>query len=186
MRLALLLLAGIASCARPDTPPGAPTGALAAAPVAADSSAVPASGPEPVVVLERSGCEGVCPVYTVSAWTDGRVVFEGDAFVAATRADGQVPPDTVAALVRQAAALGHARLPEPIPCARVVDSPTAYLVLDLPSATTTVRSAAGLSSVSLYGGCGGHDDLEAFEVAIDRALGTEAWVGPREPWYDRQ
>lgn len=176
MRLALLLLAGIAACTRPADVP-----ADASAPVAGDSAAVPASGPEPVVVLDRSACDGYCPVYTVSAYADGRVLFEGGTFVATMRGEGHVSPETVAALVAQAAALGHAGLPESIVGSGLCPNPPT----DMPSATTTVRSAAGTSRVDLYGGCHGFDDLEAFENAIDRALGTEAWVGPREPWYDR-
>lgn len=175
MRLALILLAGIAACTHPEAVAGL------AAPAVADSSAVPASGPAPVIVLERTGCEGTCPGYTVSATAAGHVVFEGELFVATMRAEAQVSPDTVAALVAQAAALGHSRLPESIVGPPLCPDPPT----DMPSATTTVRSAAGTSRVHLYGGCHGFEDLEAFGGAIDRALGTEAWVGPREPWTGR-
>ena len=134
----------------------------------------------PVVVLERTPCYGRCPVYTLAAYADGRVVWTGTRHVATLgTAERQVDPAVVAALVAQAGAAGHGRLPERLDggtgCPR--------FITDQPGATTTVRTAAGTHSVTHNHGCTGFRGeaaLTALEVSIDRALGTSDWGG-REP-----
>ncbi|HEX9951997.1 MAG TPA: DUF6438 domain-containing protein [Rubricoccaceae bacterium] len=143
------------------------------------SGPVPADGPT-VVTLERTACFGWCPVYTVTAFADGRVAFEGREHVATVgAAEGRVDPAVVAGLVAQAEAADHAGYPDALTrgsdaCERVST--------DGPTATTTVRTASGVSRVEHYGGCrgfAGEVALTAFEAEVDRALETAAWVGPR-------
>ena len=149
--------------------PGAASGAVPA----------PADGPA-VVTLERTACYGPCPVYTVSATAGGRVVFEGRAHVARVgTAVARVAPAVVAGLVARAEAADHAGYPDALTqgsgaCERVST--------DGPTATTTVRTAGGVSRVEHYSGCNGFTGeaaLAAFEAEVDRALGTAAWVGPQ-------
>jgi glucose/arabinose dehydrogenase len=153
--------------AAPAGPSGASTGAMAP------------DGPA-VVTLERTACYGRCPAYTVSAFADGRVVFEGLGHVATMgTAVRRVDPAVVAGLVSRAAEVGHAAYPDALTwgndaCERIST--------DGPTATTTVRTAAGTSRVEHYGGCRGFKGegaLTAFETEVDRALGTADWVGPR-------
>src|SRR6185295_2956437 len=58
---------------------------IAAAPVLAKGKPAPVRKPvsasKPVVTLERQECFGSCPVYTVSLFATGAVVFEGRKYV---------------------------------------------------------------------------------------------------------
>ncbi len=36
---------------------------------------------QPVITLERTACFGACPVYTLSIYADGTVVYNGERFV---------------------------------------------------------------------------------------------------------
>ena len=42
---------------------------------------VPDNIKEVVITLERTACFGVCPVYKLTVYGDGRVVYEGKRFV---------------------------------------------------------------------------------------------------------
>ena len=129
------------------------------------------------VVLERTLCYGTCPAYTVSAYADGRVVFEGREHVARVgTARWAVPPAVVAGLGAAAAEAGYASFPAAL--AEV----SGACATDHPSAVTTVRTAAGTTRVAHDLGCrgfAGEAALVAFEAEVDRALGTAAYVGPR-------
>ena len=158
------------------TPPGP---SADAPPPSATPSGVPepAAGPEPAVVLQRTVCFGTCPAYTVSAYADGRIVYQGDQFVETTgTAEGHVDPSVVAGLVVSAVALGYTALP-----ARLDSQESCpQFATDNPSANTTVRTSDWTRSVDHYHGCRGFKNekaLTAFEDEIDRALGTAAWVG---------
>jgi len=64
----------------------------------------PAVRPESKVkiVLERSGCYGTCPSYTVAVSTDGRIVFDGYGYVVASgRYTDAVAPGAVRDLARK-------------------------------------------------------------------------------------
>ncbi len=130
------------------------------------------------IVLERTLCYGTCPAYTVSAYADGRVVFEGREHVARVgTARWTVSPAAVAGLVAAAAEAGHAGLPEELTGDACPRSAT-----DNPAVITTVRTAGRTQRVAHDLGCrgfAGEAALVAFEAEVDRALGTAAYVGPR-------
>jgi biotin carboxylase len=157
---ALVVLAGCVHAPRPNAATGA--------------SAV---GTEPVVTLERTVCYGTCPAYTVAAYADGRVVFDGRDHVARVGvAERHVDPAVVAALVARAEAAGHAGFTE------ALAEPNVMCATDNPAAITTVRTAARTTHVAHDLGCrgfAGEAALRAFEDEVDRALGTAEWVGPR-------
>ena len=164
LSIPVLLAVGLlpACTPRPEAPRAAPP---------------PAQSLQPAVVLQRTECYGTCPAYTVSVFADGRVVFAGDRFVDTTgTAEGRVDPAVVAGLVAAAVRIGYETLP-----ARLDTQQTCpQLATDNPSAITTVRTAGWTRSVAHDHGCRGfkgEKELTAFEDDIDRALGTDAWVG---------
>ena len=142
---------------------------------AAAPPALPAASGEAGVTLERTQCYGTCPAYTVAAFADGRVMFEGREHTARPgAAEWRVAPAVVAGLVAAAERAGHARASEALA--------GAVCATDNPAAITTVRTDAGTTQVAHDLGCrgfAGEAALVAFEVEIDRALGTAASVGPR-------
>lgn len=37
--------------------------------------------PEILITIERTGCEGICPVYSAEIYSDGTVIYRGEHFV---------------------------------------------------------------------------------------------------------
>ena len=48
---------------------------------ASSKTTTPAQPQEPVLVFQRTPCNGTCPVYTANVFADGRVEYDGQRFV---------------------------------------------------------------------------------------------------------
>ncbi len=108
MRLFLYLLLGalaFPACAQRQQPRKAKPGAAAAA--------VAPTASEPVLVYQRTPCNGRCPVYTASIFANGRVEYDGQRYVALLgKHTLSLPPATVAAMLAEARRIGFAKLAE--------------------------------------------------------------------------
>ena len=85
---------------------------------------------KPVITLERTACFGRCPIYTISIFENGDVVYKGENSVTVTgEQKSQIDPETVKAMVEAFEKAGY------------FDWKEAYdtqMVTDLPSAITSV------------------------------------------------
>ena len=124
-----------------------------------------------VVTLELTGCLSPCLSYTVQAYADGRVAFEGGERAARPgAAEWRVAPAVVAELVAAAEAAGHARATEAMAGANCATDQQALI--------TTVRTAARTTQVwHRCSGFPGEAALLSFYAKIDCALGTAPYVG---------
>src|SRR3982751_1541119 len=69
---------------------------------------VAAHGTQPVITLERTACFGTCPVYTVTIYTDGTVIYNGTQFVDVKgEQTSTIDPATVEQLVAGFEAAGY-------------------------------------------------------------------------------
>lgn len=131
----------------------------------------PSTRGQPVTIrLERTACYGRCPIYRVEIRGDGLVTYTGERFVAVTGVrTRRIPPAAVARLVDQFRAANFYALK---------DSYRAGIT-DMPSAITTLRIGRHSKRVVDYAGqmAGMPPAVSDLEQAIDRAAGTEAWVG---------
>lgn len=132
-----------------------------------------------VITLERTGCYGYCPNYTVSIYASGRVVFEGRQFVATRSAESKIPPEDVQRLFD--AILGSCFMEaRPLYGAALTDLPWSETTVRFDTQVKTVRHI----DVGRETGCGMLDALTANANAIDRVAGTARWIGdgkaPRE------
>lgn len=63
---------------------------------------------EVAVTLERGACFGACPIYKVTIYTDGTVVYEGERFVEVEgRQTTNIEPEVVEQLVAGFEAAGY-------------------------------------------------------------------------------
>jgi hypothetical protein len=96
MRYLTLLLAfslALPACAQRKLP------RKAKAPIAA----ITTTPPEPVLIYQRTPCNGRCPVYTANIFADGRVEYDGQRYVPLLgKHTLSLPPATVAALLAEA------------------------------------------------------------------------------------
>ena len=138
--------------------------------------ALPVYEPSSVrITLERTGCFGSCPAYTVSIDGDGSVLFDGRAYVAETgRRRSAVDPAAVRGLYEQFRSANFMSLDD----SYVTD------ITDNPTYTLTIESAGARKTVIDYVGAkaGMPDSVTALEDAVDRVANTDQWIGPPQPW----
>jgi|GEM_PF-1721144 len=119
--------------------------------------------------LQRRGCEGECPVYSVMLRGDGGVIFQGGGYVAVPgHHTAQVSPAVVEALLarfREANFLAAA--PE---YTAAFDGGDSLIRLTLNGKTYQVEDQSGM-------GAGIPTKVRALERAIDAAAEVDRWVG---------
>lgn len=144
------------------------------------ASAPPADAPTAnrSISLERTRCFGACPDYRVTVHADGRVIYNGRAFVGVTgeRRD-QADPQAVARLF---ALVDRANLPS-------LRREYRAHITDIPTYTVTLNQDGAETSVVDYGGesVGMPPIVRQLEDEIDRVAGAERWTarpnGPGRP-----
>jgi hypothetical protein len=126
------------------------------------------------VRLERIGCFGNCPAYTVVIHGDGRVEYNGKDNVKEKGAhEGRVGTDVIKALASEFSKAKFFTLSEDYSeqnCKRYCT--------DLPTAVTEVSVRDLSHHVKHYYGCGGAPKaLFDLESAIDKLADSERWTG---------
>jgi hypothetical protein len=79
----------------------------------AATAATRTTPPEPVLIYQRTPCNGRCPVYTANIFADGRVEYDGQRYVPLLgKHTLSLPPATVAALLAEAQRINFDKLAE--------------------------------------------------------------------------
>ena len=123
-----------------------------------------------VITLERGPCFGACPVYRLTVYGDGRVIYEGIRFVSVegTRT-ATISEDKVRQLVGKFYAIDYFSLN---------DEYTHVNATDMPSATTSITIGGKIKTIIHYhGDFSAPDELTALEDKIDEIVSTDQWVG---------
>jgi Domain of unknown function (DUF6438) len=152
--LGIIVMACVAACVVVPPPSGGPGG-----------------GREPLATLERTACFGFCPIYKVTIFRDGVVVYEGVKFV-----------KTVGTAIGRLNARQLDRLRalfEQNDYFQLADSYQSLGVTDLPSAITSYSPRRGLTkTVNHYqGDRTAPPRLRRIEDGIDRIVDIEQWIG---------
>ena len=139
----------------------------------------PAQSPTPiytdlVIMMERTVCFGACPAYRLTIYGDGRVVYEGKAFVAVEGTQTtQISAEKVQELVVAFEKAGFFSLED------------SYTVpaTDLPTTITSITLDGQSKRISHYG-IGGNPEVDnapkelyELENKIDEIVNSEQWVG---------
>ena len=102
------------------------------------------------ITLERTGCYGTCPVYSVTVHGDGTVIYEGKHFV---RIEGvrtyTIPEESVAELVGMFYEINYFSLNDRYD-ASVTDLPTVITSITVGNETKTVSNYANSGPERLY------------------------------------
>lgn len=147
---------------------------LAVCPQAASVSAAQALPADARVTLERTGCAGECPVFTVSLDADGTVTFDGRAHVLATgRHTRQIAPAQVRSLLDEAERIGFFQLAERY-ASRPDAGERATTFVDVPAAIVTVTR--GGETRRVHDLLGAPESLRAFERHIETVTQTRTWL----------
>jgi hypothetical protein len=122
-----------------------------------------------VITLERGPCFGACPVYKLTVYGDGRVIYEGIRFVGV---EGTKTVTIIENKVRQLVSEFQA-----IDYFSLNDGYTHTDATDMPSTITSITIAGQTKTVAHYhGDFGAPEELTALEDKIDKIVSTERWV----------
>ncbi len=129
-----------------------------------------------MIILERTACYGVCPIYKLTVKADGSVLFEGEKFTKTKgKAEGRISKEKVRELVKEFEKADFFDLNGEYDC---------YQMTDNPSALTSIQINGKKKSIDHYRGCRkGSADFEKelsklteLENKIDEIAGTRKWI----------
>lgn len=124
--------------------------------------------------LERTGCFGSCPAYSVEIRGDGSVIYTGEGFVTAMgERHANIAPKVVSQLVEQFRAADFFSLEDRYED-QITDQATQVLTLEIGGRRKTVTDYVGLS-------VGMPTAVADLETAVDVAAGTGRWVRKKGP-----
>jgi hypothetical protein len=126
-----------------------------------------------VVTLERGPCYGPCPVYRLTLYDSGKIVFEGKNHVRAKGTQtATISKEQVAELVAGFEKAGYFRFK---------DRYTAHHITDLPTTVTSVQVGRRVKRIEHYhGDSSAPKILSALENKIDAVVGSKRWIGSGE------
>ena len=130
--------------------------------------------PDALIQLQRTSCDGTCPIYTVTIDAHGSVTYEGERFVRVVgRQTAHIDQSLVAKLLSSAERIRFFELRDAY---RSIENPdgTIQSVTDLPTTIVAVTVNGRTKRVADY--FGAPDILAPFEREIDEAAGTKRWV----------
>jgi hypothetical protein len=133
---------------------------------------------KPVVTLDRSACFGACPVYTVTIYEDGTVVYEGERFVEVTgRQTIQLEEARLVEIIQAFEDTGFLAWDDEYTDYRVTDGATYTLSLTLNGETKQIVHYSGDDMAPLM--------LSYLENWIDWVVYTQQWTGvePQIPYF---
>lgn len=119
-----------------------------------------------VVNLKRTGCMGACPVYQLTIYGDGTVIYDGYAYVEVTGMQiTYIPRSKVNELIQRINKANFFAL----------EHRYASAVTDLPTITILVRLGLRTKTVVRYGN--GPAALICLESKIDEVANVDQWIG---------
>ncbi len=126
--------------------------------------------PNPVITLERTACFGTCPMYSLSIFEDGKVVYNGEKFVTIEgEQTGEIAPETVTAMVDAFESAGYFGWNEAYDTMTVTDMPSAITSVTRDGETHRINHYWGDSSAPLA--------LSFLEQWIDDMTSSSLWTG---------
>jgi hypothetical protein len=122
------------------------------------------------ITLERTACFGTCPIYTISIFDNGDVIYKGDKFVDVVgEQTSQIDPETVKAMVAAFEKPGYFDWKEAYDTQTVTDLPTIITSVTRNGQTHKITRYAGDSSAPLA--------LPFLEQWIDTMTNSSLWTG---------
>ena len=122
--------------------------------------------------MERSGCSGVCPIFSLTIYFDGSVIYQGEAHtVVSGGKEFSLTKDQLSrvrsAFTRKGFLIMNGQ------CCECID------VSGAPSTLLIYQGSGPYKSINRYHGClnGSSHNLENLEAEILEITGVSAWVG---------
>ena len=130
---------------------------------------------EVVITLEKTACLGVCPVYKLTIYGDGRVVFEG---IRCVKIEGTrtttINEDKIKQLILEFRKIDYYSLKNSYEEHNATDMPSAFTSLTLDGKTKTVRH--------YHGDISAPKELTELENKIDEVVNSDQWTKLWPDW----
>jgi len=130
-----------------------------------------------VITLERTGCFGTCPVYKLTIFKDGNVLFEGKEYVRQEgKASGKISQKALKDLIAQFQSIDYVNLRSSY-VSQGKECPEWWT--DSPGAITSLTFEGKTKTINHYHGCRGVpvlDSLTELEDKIDKAVNSDQWI----------
>lgn len=123
-----------------------------------------------VITAEHTGCFGPCPIYKLTIYGDGRVMYEGQEHVnVAGKQTSQIPKDKVKELVNEFYRINFFSLKD-----NTYTDEGCFL--DAGSVITSITIAGKTKRINDYHGCPAPKELRELEAKIDELVNSKQWV----------
>lgn len=122
-----------------------------------------------VITLERTACFGKCPVYKLTVYGSGAVIYEGKDFVRTTgKAEKTISQEQIQQLVSEFEKANYYALN---------DSYIKVMITDLPYVTTSISTDGKTKNIKHYcGDTSAPEQLTKLENKIDEIVRSDQWV----------
>jgi hypothetical protein len=122
-----------------------------------------------VITLERTACHGTCPVYKLTIYGSGTVIYEGRYYVKTTgNVESTINEGKIEQLVAEFEKIDYFSLN---------DSYEERVITDAPSAITSTTLGGETKSITHYhGDLNAPEELEELEDKIDEVVNSEQWI----------
>ncbi len=128
------------------------------------------SGAVEVITLERTACYGTCPIYSLSIYDDGTVIYRGEEHVEVSGEQiSQIDPEIVSSMVESFVDAGYFEWDEAY---------TNQTISDMPGVITSVTFEGETHQITRNGGDPTAPRLLPYlELYIDRMVNAGLWTG---------
>jgi hypothetical protein len=138
----------------------------------------------PAITLRRTVCFGTCPSYSLEIFQDGRLHYNGEAYVAVTGPqEAQISPEAVKALIASFLKIDYFNLEDVYETYQNPDG-SRTVFTDLPTTYTSLRLGNRTKSVKDY--AFSPEKLRTLELEIDRVTNTHRWIHGSDDLKDWQ
>ena len=128
------------------------------------------------IVLEREECDLTCPIYKVTIFADGTVVYDGQKFVQRTgKIRSSIDKEKLAQLISEIERINYFSLKDKYS----PEGECPKVATDYPTAFTFVKLNGRSKTTEHYYGCTGSEaiqDLTRIESKIDQAVNIQQWI----------
>ena len=122
-----------------------------------------------VITLERQACFGFCPVYTLTIYGDGTVIYDGEEFVAVKdRVEATIAKEKIEQLVQEFEAIDYFSLDDKYVERTITDAQTVITSITIDSKTKAIEH--------YHGDFTAPENLTALEDKIDEIVNSSQWV----------
>ena len=122
-----------------------------------------------VITLERTACFGFCPVYTLTIYGDGTVIYDGEEFVTVKdRVEATITKEKIKQLVLEFEAIDYYSLDDNYIERTITDAQTVVTSITIDGKTKAIEH--------YHGDFNAPENLTALENKIDEIVNSNQWI----------